>query len=534
MRQLPHRTGTQPQDLYQDEIVLITRTTLVKISITTIDLVLDALLSLLEDLAEPYNAVEAHPPHVLLSELYIFHLIADCCASNWQGIRQGSAEEEEEEDGAISAQQRAQLPVPKALDDVLVSRIFDVIKLLFDPVPESHILPAKTILDESSSKIRLLEEANKAPLAPLSAPSDEPLQSSRLLRDQAEPLKSQIKTIVEYMTASSWPVVFEYLRSVIYAVRTAAPSAGQQQQQAGQQQPAPYVAITEDEHNALVILRLVSCYWVDGQKLHSVIQEFCSSFLHFRKPFQNTVAIVTPLLITRWIDRFPAEFVRLHGMRRARRDGGPDTLFDMAHTVVDNGRRRAVLFPLQTTLLFLLPDVFEVASNLREAKSSSMAKKVAFLDGLRKALRNRNEQAAYCLVTLLRAARHFDAESESALLSYAMDVQDEVKEAIFARLTPGGDQVLFEQDIMTAAFVSLAHLNFEHCVATLAETCLAPSAPLSFKIAVIQACSHFARLEKAESYQDLFVAASASIQGQLKVRGSSDTPTTSSGAWDVW
>jgi neurofibromin 1 len=161
--------------------------------------------------------------------------------------------------------------------------------------------------------------------------------------------------------------------------------------------------------------------------------------------------------------------------------------------------------------------VFEVASNLREAKSANMAKKIAFLDGLRKALRNRNEQAAYCLVGLLRAARHFDAESESALLSYAMDVQDEVKDAVFQRMTPGSDGVLFDQDIMTAAFVSLAHLDSEHCVASLAETCLAPSAPTSFKISVIQACSHFARLDDSEDYQALFTAASAFIQGQLKV-----------------
>jgi neurofibromin 1 len=465
--------------------------------------VLEALLSLLEDLAEPYKAVLAHPPHVLLSELYIFHLIADCCASNWQ-----ARNAQDDEDVELSAQQRAQLPVPEALDEVLIGRIFDVIKLLLDPVPEGHVLPAKTILDESSSKniaIRLLEEANKTPL---SAPSDEPLASSRLLQDQAAAIESQVKIIVEYMTASSWTAVFDYLRTTIYAIRTTAPAQGV---------PIPSPTAAEDERSALITLRLVSCFWVDWQKLSLVIQEFCSSFLHFRKSFQNTVAIATPLLITRWIDRYPDEFVRLHSMRK-RRDGGPDTLFDMAQTVVDNGRRRAVLFPLQTTLLFLLPDVFEVASNLREAKSSSMAKKVAFLDGLRKALRNRNEQAAYCLVTLLRAARHFDAESESALLSYAMDVQDEVKDAVFCRLTPGGDQVLFEQDIMTAAFVGLAHMNFELCVASLAETCLAPSAPMSFKISVIQACSHFARLEEAENYQDLFLAASAFIQGQLKVR----------------
>lgn len=477
-----------------------------KISASSISLVLDSLLSLLDDLAGPYKAVLSHPPHVLLSELYVFELIADCCSSHWQPG--GPGDTENGHDGGLSARHRARLPALEALDEVLVSRLFEVIKLLFEPIPEGHVLPARTILDESSSRdigIQLLEEGSKTPL---STPSDEPLESARLLQNNATAIKAQVKTIAEYMTASSWAPAFDYFRNVIYNVRTAVPAQGA---------PIPNAAAAEDERSALIILRLVSSFWVDGQKLNLVIQEFCSSFLHFRKSFQNTVAIVTPLLINRWLDRHPEEFVHLHTMHK-RRDNGPDTLFDMAQTVVDNGRRRAVLLPLQTTLLLLLPDVFEVASNLREAKSSSMAKKVAFLDGLRKALRNRNEQAAYCLVSLLRAARHFDAESDSALMSYAMDVQDEVNNAVFRRLTPGSDSVLFEQDVMTAAFVSLAHLSFESCVTSLAQTCLAPSAPISFKISVIQACSHFARLSDAENYQPLFTAASAFIQAQLKVR----------------
>jgi neurofibromin 1 len=505
LSQLPHRTGTQAQDLYQDEIVLITRATLVKISAFSLSLVLDSLLSLLEELAGPHKAVLSHPPHVLLSELYIFELIADCCSSHWQS--EGGATSQDHHGIDVPARHRAGLPAPDVLDEFLVNRVFEVIKLLFEPIPEGHILPGKTILDESSSThiaFRVLDGAVKASL---SSPTDEPLETSRLLERHSAALKSQVQTVVEYVSASSWPAVFEYFRNVIYNVRTTVPAPGA---------PVPSAAAAEDERSALISLRLVSAFWVDGQKLSSVIQELCSSFLHFRRSFQNTVAIVTPLLIMRWLDRYPEEFVRLHTMHK-RRDGAPDTLFDMAQTVVDNGRRRAVLFPLQTTLLFLLPDVFEVASNLREAKSSSMAKKVAFLDGLRKALRNRNEQAAYCLVSLLRAARHFKAESDSALMSYAMDVQDEVRDAVFHRMTPGADEVLFDQDVMTAALVSLAHLNFESCVTSLAPTCLAPSAPSSFKVSAIQACSHFARLKDAHEYQPLFTAASAFIQGQLKV-----------------
>ncbi|KAK3386913.1 hypothetical protein B0H63DRAFT_468596 [Podospora didyma] len=507
---LPHRTGNPAQDLYQDDIVTITRATLVKVSADSIALVLDSLLGLLEDLARPYKAVLSHPPHVLLSELYTLELIADCCASHWDPSRHAAAAAQRApSDGSASPTQAVSLPaLPTAqpLDEGLIARVFDVIKLLFDPIPDGYILPAKTILDQSSYKhtaVQLLEESARTPL---STPSNEPLESGRLLQSHASAIEAQVKTIIEWLTAASWSTTFDYFRTVIYTVRTAISVQGA---------PIPNAAAADEERSALIVLRLLSSFWVDSQKLAQIIQEFCSSFLHFRKSFQNTVAIVTPLLITRWLDRYPHEFVQLHTMQK-RRDGAPDTLFDMTQTVVDNGRRRALLYPLQMTLLFLLPDVFEVASNLREAKSGSMNKKMAFLDGLRKALRNRNEHAAYCLVSLLRAARHFDAESDSALLSYAMDVQDEVRDAVFRRFSPGMDGIPFEQDIMTATFVSLAHLNFESSVDSLAQSCLASSAPHSFKISIIQACSHFARLGTGEKYQLLFTAASAFIQGQLQ------------------
>jgi neurofibromin 1 len=484
---------------------VITRAALVKISSASISIVLDCLLSLVEDLARPYKAVISHPPHVLLSELYILALISDCCCSHWRHVntfpsQNGHADES-------TTWQRAELPASAALDEVLVSRVFEVIKVLFEPLPESYILPARTILDEGSSRNASIPAADESARPMPSPPADEPLESARLLRTHAVAIGDQVKTIVEYTTASSWTAAFEYFRSAIYSVRTAIPAQGA---------PIPNAAAAEDERSALIVLRLVSFFWVDGHKLSFVIQEFCASFLHFRKSFQNTVAVVCPMLITRWLDRYPAEFVALHTMGK-RRDGGADTLFDMTQTAADNGRRRALLYPFQTTLLFLLPDVFEVASNLREAKGGNVTKKAVFLEGLRKSLRNKNEQAAYCLVSLLRAARHFDAESDSAFASYAMDVQHEVRDAVFRRPIPGSDGVFLEQDMMTAAFVSLAHLSFDSCVSSLTPVCLAPAAPLSFKISVIQACSHFARLNNSQVYQPLFVAVSSFIRSQLKV-----------------
>ncbi|KAI5862275.1 GTPase [Durotheca rogersii] len=498
---LPHRTGTAGHGLDHDDVAVITRATLVRISATSIAAVLEPLVTLLQELARPYKTFASHPHHVLLSEVYILSLTADCCTAHWQAIGNASNV------GAFV------VPVPgtkglEPLDDGLVSRIFDHLKLLVEPLPDNYVLPARMLLDEkAAADIFDPRFGDPTSRATSSNGSYDSREGSRSMgQNDIEDVEPYVKVIIQFITAANWQASFEYARTIIFGIRatdTAHVHAG----------TAP--AMSEEERSGLVMVRFLSYTWVDGQKLGFVIQELGSSFLHFRRTYQNSVATVMAILIIRWIEHYPADFVKMHNQHR-KLDGGPDTLFDMTNTMSDAAKRRSTLYPLQVALLMLIPDVFEVASNLRDAKTSGMAKKVAFLEGLRKSLRNKNDSAGYCLVSLLRAARHFDEndDSDAAIVSYAMDVQDEVRDAVFRRYHPNGDGVLFDQDLTTTAFISLAHLNFD--VESLTQSCLDPSAPISFKIAIIQACSYFARQPNAAEYRRLFTEAAGFIQAQLK------------------
>jgi neurofibromin 1 len=463
----------------------------VDLSRTAIGLVIESLLGLLEDLTRPFPHVAAHPSHILQSELYILSLAADSCTANWNWI------------ASCGNDLVGPDALPARLELGLVNRVFDALRQLLEPIPDDYILPAQTLLDQVPERNFCVPRSDVAPA-----------QNSGKKFDEADCLveclvgfDAQIKVIVEYVTATSWSSAFEYMRSTIYSIRTNAISEGSATSQG-------YTA--DIDVPALVTLRLLSFFWIDSTKLGYIIQEICSSYLHFRKSYQCTIAVVLPLLVARWIDRCPDEFVRLHS-RHKRLDGGGDTLFDMTQTGIDTGRRRAVLFPLQITLLLLLPDVFEVASNLREAKSNNLIKKVSFLDGLRKALQNGNERAAYCLVFLLRAARHFKAESDSALVSYAMDVQDEIRDSVFRLPQSSITASQFDQDMITGAFVSLAHLGLDGSLETLTETCISPLAPNTFKIAVIQACSYFARQPQTGKYFELHANVLPLIKSEFKV-----------------
>lgn len=478
-------------------------------------------MQLLEDLARPFKTILAHPLHVLHSEFYVLELLAECCTTHWESINApenaGDIEDAlsqgyKSDDGTKPEGRRASRNKllardnpPKALDDELVKRIIDVAKLFSNPIPDGYVLPASNILDDV-----LATPPPTYNLWPLDSSNgtngqQNVTEAAILIQEHSESTEACIRKVVEFVSFSNWPRTLEYLRNSLRGLLAAHSSNGNQAQNG---------VLADDE--ALVIVRLIPSFWVDSRKLGLIIQELCGSFLHLRKAFQTIVAIVVPQLITRWLERNPEDFIELHTMHK-RLDGGAETLFDMTNSMIDAGRRKTLLFPFQTSLLFLLPDVFEVASNMRDIKSSSISKKVSFLEMLRKTLRNRNEAAIYCLTSLLRVARHFPLDSDSALLSYALDVQEEVREAVFRRYTVGAENTTIDSGLMTAAFVSLAHLNFKTCVDSLTPFCLAPNTSPDFKLAVMRACTHFARQSNVNDYMPLFVKISEFIRTYMKV-----------------
>lgn len=512
--------------------MLLTRATLVGVSPSCIGLVVETLVQLLEELSRPYKGIQTHPIHILNSELYVLELLADCCATHWdsrnaiqkpptdtaRGTDGGSFSSEDNPNTSSSRKgyngrsRRSSSHAismrkisPEPLDDDLVRRLVDTMKLFLRPLSDSYVLPATNILDDSFKGLSPSENPGTPEAAVGPNGHLDGTETSQLLLERVDAIESYTRGLMEYISYSNWSRIFECLKSSLRAVHPAVAGSTVQ------------VSVPmDDDRSALITLRLMSSFWVDGRKLSIIIQELCGRFLHLRKAFQTTIAIALPLLITRWLERSPDEFINLHTMHK-RLDGGAETLFDMSNTMFDGGRRKALLYPFQTSLLFLLPDVFEVASNMRDAKTSSISKKVSFLEMLTKSLRNRNEPAIFCLTSLLRVARHFPLDSDAAILSYALDVQEEVREAVFRKSTVGMDATSIDSELMAAAFVSLAHLNFESCVQNLAPLCLAANSPQDFKIAIVSACSHFARQANATDYQPLFAKVAEFVRTQLKV-----------------
>jgi neurofibromin 1 len=400
-------------------LVVLTRATLVNVSPASIETVIDALLSLLEELAPFDKVLSTHPPHVLHSEIFVLSLLADCCSAHWDSnVRasldhQSSQTDSKGRDGAQiedirlnSATESKRIRAlrircaPNMLSNGLVARILDTVGFFLSPLPEDYVLDSSKILKDGLKTV--------ADISNLSAVRLDSAYAGKQFSEKVDELESYARSIIEFVSAANWTYMFNFVQSTLRSLRMTHPP----------QSSANSADSVEEEHKSLIALRMIADLWVDGAKLRLVLQEVCGSFLHLRRPYQNTVAVVLPVLINRWLENSPDEFVSIHTTNK-RLDGGADTLFDMTVSMSDAGRKKAIVWPFQTALLFVNFEVWEVASHLKE-RAGNVSKKAAFLKDLVKTLRTSRsiplrEAAAYCLVNIMRISRHFSADSESAL-----------------------------------------------------------------------------------------------------------------------
>lgn len=308
-------------------------------------------------------------------------------------------------------------------------------------------------------------------------------------------LEKAVFTVFEFLSASNWGLIYHTMQVKLKSLRQGSPN-------------------DDTDANGL---KFMAYMWLNSKKLSLVIQEISQNFFILKKHSQNVVAGLLPQAIHKWIDSNPQDFVQLH-LNQKKLEGATDVLFDYASSVADNTRRRAFLWPLQTALVLLLPEIF-MATVVGESRSGTVQKKVYFLDNLRKALRHpkSSDVAATCLVSICQAASHFPPDSDSALLSFALDVQNEMREEIFKRqlFAPGEYEPAVERDVMVKAFVSLCRLSMDSVVTQLIPRCLDKNSPLAFKVTVFAGAAILAANDPEDNYKPLYQVIAPSLREYL-------------------
>ncbi|KAK6355415.1 Ras GTPase activating protein ira2 [Orbilia brochopaga] len=513
---LPNRSGDELEDLRRDEIVTLSQGTLVSLSKTHVEAVAAELVALIDNIT-PLDSSRTKQPLVVLSQTFLVELLADCLNAHWDSVNEDDDddddEEEEEEAGSSSDEdadgefyhrrngnahwdtprvspltaRKIRRIAPTPLDDPLARVLLDLVL---------RLSPSPIAAEESTASPGQQNAAVRNGVQ--GVVSDE---GGYVVR--ASDLDKAVYSIMEYLSASNWSLVFQMLQRVLKQLRHA----------------------STDDYDANGI-QLLAHVWISSKQLSAILSDICAAFYHLKKQHQLLIAALLPEAILKWIDTHPQEFVNQHlGQRRL--EGNADVLFDIANNMADSVKKKPGFWPMQTALLLLVPEVF-LAAMLGETNRNVNAKRVLFLENLRKTLRQRYaDVAASCLVTICRAASYFDTHSEIAILSFALDVQNEMKEEIFKRKFE--EDTALDKDIMVKAFVSLCHLSREQVVDSLVPRLLDRSSHLSYKVVVFTGAAIIASQDRSNSFVALYQAISPDVRDFLYTIGNAKRSNVGNG-----
>uniref|UniRef100_V5ET08 Ras GTPase activating protein RasGAP n=2 Tax=Kalmanozyma brasiliensis (strain GHG001) TaxID=1365824 RepID=V5ET08_KALBG len=273
--------------------------------------------------------------------------------------------------------------------------------------------------------------------------------------------------IVFYLSSSNWVVVNARLRNRLY-----------------------YLSSTIEEAPSTAELRLLECTNFNRARLASVLQEVSVSFPQLKRSAQYAVALTLRRAIWSWIQYHPEEYASLASANR-RFEGSPDVVFDQVYNLADTTKRKIAFWPLLTSLLVLCPDLVGKAAVGENRKASgSLAKKLSFIDGLRKPPRNNAliDVATLCCVDIFKAAASVPSSDNGLRLIYH-DLVAEVKGRLFDPKKPlaSGNKPI-ELMLTTDLFAASFRLDPQRTIRELVPVCMAESSPTHFKIAVVKAC----------------------------------------------
>ncbi|OZJ06244.1 hypothetical protein BZG36_00849 [Bifiguratus adelaidae] len=327
--------------------------------------------------------------------------------------------------------------------------------------------------------------------------------------------------LLNILSASNWPVLFQHFKSRL-SVLSGTPTGGKSASSdgSGTGGSTSNIAIVKpkypggpsgpdydlkgatgnDAETSIDLgmeVKFLEVAALDGKRLSAVLFELSISFLHLKRPAQSQLAATLRKTIWQWIETYPSEFAKLSQSGK-RLEGNPEVLFDQCTTLADTPKRRAILWPLQSLLLCLCPDIL-MGIVFRDGRATQNKKKASFLDALKLSLKASRSAdiATACYVEICRAATYDAPTEKSALRHIIPDICDELRDRLFDIKLIGGKQdtayaELVDQTMLTHCFTSLYRLYPAKTGKTLISMCADPKAPIIFKEALVRSCLQLA------------------------------------------
>ncbi|KAI8076544.1 uncharacterized protein B0P05DRAFT_546306 [Gilbertella persicaria] len=387
------------------------------------------------------------------SKLFVLRLLSACTQHHWQHCREL---EKEKNPDAPPSSLRVILP---PLDAALISFI---LVLMSRYVTQYHLIEESSNLEQNNTPqpyIDLSENENGY--------TYEQIKLS-LITD----IYKASSKILYYISASNWDACYAKIKNAVLSLDS--------------------INGASDEIPPEIRMLESSCLTRD--RLFTIFSELSPYYLHMRHEGKLLFSKMIRRAIWKWIEEFPSEFAQVC-TSNGRLPSGSEVLFDMCNSTADNSRKKAILWPLQTILLVLSPELLLQAFL---DTSPTHNRRANFLSLLRKSLQTtRNvDIAAVCYVDLCKAATFVPPDNDSMLRSIAADVEAELKEKVWDfNKTPSSESTLamlgytIDQQKLTTDFL-LAHLRLhpEDILKTIVPSCVPENVPILYKLALVKTC----------------------------------------------
>ncbi|OCF40958.1 neurofibromin 1 [Kwoniella heveanensis CBS 569] len=540
VNKLPCNSGIRLAMMEVDPGVQATISSLLQLSRLRLSLIVQSITGALDTLSKysSSSSLAETPLDTLHSQLYLLHILNLCLSTSWRIHAQASPPK--------SAELPRCWPDPYPFEDNLARYTLGVMVVYArlissdsshapgtaSPAPSKETRGAATSSASWSRSVapgsnhyclglRFLHQhsypsvsATASSSSSASTSEDQAILKPKALSASCSTPQSAIaqmtkytSRIIFYLSAANWPLVLSRIKARVN-----------------------YLTTTIEDSPDLAELRLLEWANIDRNRLTQAMEEISSVFLHVKRPAQVAIATILRKAIWNWIDVYPMEYEALVESNK-KFEGGADQLFDILSSMSDvgsssNARRTKAFYPLMAMLLVLLPDTFKriVMGEVSSRGSSSTAKKVAFVESLRKGINSNKsfEACAVCYVDLVRAGMALSPRFESSgARGLVPDIQNDLKHALF---TSSLASEISDQNVLVDGLVALFRANPASTLSALFPKLWTDPAETN-KIVAVKACMTLAvednRLPWFTPVADLRKEVVPAIRGIMKAHASS-------------
>ncbi|KAI8335906.1 hypothetical protein BC941DRAFT_429713 [Chlamydoabsidia padenii] len=492
------------QRLEQDPIIQQTVAAIIQVSQHKMSTVVNALGTVLENISKHIPMTSPSflhmPMDVLQSQLFILRLMSACMQHDWKRTIATATTTPQllpVKKGNEISNDDSSKELPSPLDEALVSFILNSL---------SHFLNLMQMVEEAndayfSDNTRYLDSSTTGGMNNINGnnsnnssnssggDSSSNININNNNKYTSKPLDPKLSEIVlelyqvsgsilHYISACSWSSYYSKIKIAL--------------QKMG--------ATMDPLDKRFSELRLFEFAHLDKETLHLVFTEMSPSFLHMKLEGKLLFATMVRKAIWRWIETYPGEFRQVCASEN-RLLAGSEILFDLCSSSADTPRKKAALWPLQTVLLVLAPDLLLQAFL---DNPSSKNRRTSFLGTLRQSLRSArtSEIAAICYVDLCKAATYVPPTEESVLRHITADIEDELAEQIWniAQATTQDNNTnnnniinstYDAQRLLTDYLLTRLQMCSTTSLKSLLTTYFGDDAPLVAKRALVKACLLF-------------------------------------------